>query len=312
MAISGVNCFNRCYFIDYLCCLSMDKYIMNAVIDYKQKLGIFDHIDETVYHSSPGISKHGLDLINQSPMHYKEHKNEETKALIYGGAVHCMVLEPDEFEKKYIVNTEFKDFRTNDAKKWRDEKQAQGMRVLSIQDYDDMMRMVDAIRAHPYASIILDPDCGKAEQSAYWIDNDKNIWQREDPTGRLCRCRPDFINKVHNWAVDLKTTQCAGASKFSKDCNNYRYHVQDAFYTDGLRQAGVRVSAFVFVAIEKKPPYGIGIYELSEQDRRLGRLIYQRDMLRYHDCMKANEWPGYPPEIRTLELPGYSKYVDYY
>lgn len=288
---------------------------MNAIVkdrDYKQSLGLFSDIKEDDYHASQGISKHGLDLINQSPMHYKQYKNAETNALIYGGAFHCMVLEPDLFHDKYIVNTDYKDFRTKAAKAWRDEKREQGQRVISLSDYDHMMRMHDAIREHPTASIMLDPDSGKAEQSAYWIDNDKNIWRHEDPTNRLCRCRPDFINEAHNLVVDLKTTQCAGASKFGRDIVNYRYDVQAAFYMDGLRQCGLRVVDFKFVAIEKTPPYGIGVYDIEVSDRQTARLKYQRDLLRYHDCMTTGEWPGYPTEIRTLELPALSRFVDYY
>lgn len=275
-------------------------------------LGIHDGIPEDVYHASPGISKHGLDLIEQSGAHYKAGFVEETKALIYGGAFHCLVLEPHLFESKYIVNNKHKTFQSNKAKAWRDEQHEQGLRVISQADFDHMRRMHDVIREHAYASILLDPTQGRAEQSAYWIDDNKQIWGDQDPTYRLCRCRPDFINEAHRLVIDLKTAVCAGASKFAKVCANHRYHVQDVFYTDGLRQCGKRVDAFVFVAIEKEPPYAIGIYKLSARARELGRRQYQRDMQKYNEFMTKKEWPSYPGEIRELDLPKYAEYVDYY
>lgn len=276
------------------------------------ELGLHDDIAENDYFASPGISKHGLDLINQSGAHYKEKKIEETKALIYGGAFHMMVLEPDKFDSRYVVNDMFDSFRSNDAKAWRQAENDAGRRVISIKEHNHMIAMHKTIRDHEYASILLDSESGKAEASAYWIDKDKSIWNGLDPTYRLCRCRPDFINEAHSVVIDLKTTICAGYSLFGKQCANFRYHVQASFYLDGLRNIGVKVKKFIFVAIEKEPPYSIGIYYLDVRAMQLGRQIYQQDMLKYHDFMDKEEWPSYEPHVRTLELPKYAEYVDYY
>lgn len=299
----------------------MDK--AKQILEILPKIGVHDDIPEERYHSSQGISKHGLDLINQSPLHYRTHRTEETKALIYGGAFHCLVLEPNLFDEKYVVNRLYKDFRSKKAQNYRDAVNRCGYRMISIDEFDHMNKMRDAIRKHSRASILLDPDSGAAEQSAYWIDNNRDIWASAprnmfdadfdfQPTGRLCRCRPDFVNYANNIIIDLKTAQCAGLSDFSRAVDRFRYHVQAAYYLDGFRQLDFFMKAFVFVAIEKEPPYGIGIYPLSIPALQTGRELYQRDLMTYHNCMTTNEWPCYPEEMREIDLPRYAKYVDVY
>ena len=278
----------------------------SEVIENKVELGIHNDLDESAYHSSPGISKHGLDLLNRSPEHYKHYKIEESDALIFGSAFHCLVLEPDLFDKKFAINP-FPDMRTKAAKEWKQEQNELGARILSEKDYLKMLTMCEKIRAHDIGKALLDPTQGKAELSAYWIDNNKKLWRHDTPTFRLCRARTDFLNTAHGVLIDLKTSNDAGYSDFSRQIANYRYHVQDAFYTDGFRQCGIDVNTFIFVVIEKAPPYGIGIYELSAEDRQWGREMYQRDLRVFDRCMKEQQWPGYPQEIRMIDLPRYAR-----
>lgn len=278
------------------------------------ELGIHSNMSDAEYFAVPCISKHGLDLINQSGAHYKKAVIPQTAAMLFGSALHCYVLEHEEFSTRFVIDGNPRS-KTKELKEWRADIQASGKKIITQTAMNHLDNMYHEIFSHDFASIYLDPESGRAEQAAFWIDKSKQIWDRDGvgPTYRLCKCKPDFINDAHDGlVVDLKTAQCAGASKFAKACHSFRYHVQDAFYTDGLRQVGQRVLKFVFIAIEKEPPYAIGIYELSENARHLGRQIYKDDLLKYHDFMTRNEWPGYPPELRELELPKYAEYIDYY
>lgn len=70
--------------------------------------GIYDNIPNADYHSGPGISKSGLDLIAKSPAHYfhainAANDNEPTDAQAFGTAFHALLLEPEEFKKTYVV-----------------------------------------------------------------------------------------------------------------------------------------------------------------------------------------------------------------
>jgi hypothetical protein len=88
---------------------------------------------------------------------------------------------------------------------------------------------------------------------------------------------------------------------------NYRYHAQEAFYTDGYRFANPGEFAdelsFIFVAVEKEAPFGVAVYELDQEAVNIGRALYKRNLETYVRCRAANEWPAYPNEVQTLSLP---------
>ena len=168
--------------------------------------------------------------------------------------------------------------------------------ILNPEQWKTIHAMRDALMAHPAANALLTGIPGKAEKSVYWIDA---------TTGVLCRCRPDWW-RDDNLIVDLKTTEDASPEGFARSIAKFRYDVQDAFYTDGVQQAtGKRPKAFVFIAVEKKPPYGVGVYVLDAETKDLGRAQYQHDLRVYAECVRTGEWPGYGDKIQTINLPAW-------
>jgi exodeoxyribonuclease VIII len=308
---------------------------MNETATKKQDsgpmLGIFDDISNEDYHASNGISKSGLDKIALSPEHYqtaRKHPKPSIPAWVVGTALHTIILEPDDFDNRYVMEppgapprptaTQLKAAKPTALALdrimfWEEfDAENEGKIVLSTKPGDDpfwkpsdwcmVHRMRDAILMHETASILLDPTQGKAEQSIYWLDKDNDYGVRE-PTHRLCKARPDFINYGHNLMIDLKTTADASYTGFRQSVSKWRYFVQDPWYTSGYYQAtGQAVQDFIFVAVEKQPPYGIGIYKLGLQEKRAGRSLMLRDLDTYSECMKSGDWPAYPPDIRDLEL----------
>lgn len=288
-------------------------------------LGLFDGISNQDYHYGRGISKSGLDLIRKNPAEYitrKRHPKPPTPAMVLGTAFHSLVLEPDKFEQEYVMEPVNAPRRPTavqiNAKKpspeslaaidfWKQwDAENAGKTPISTKPGDDpfwqpsdwcrLHRMRDAILLHPIASILVAPGSGRAEQTCYWVDYE---------TKKLCKCRPDWINDDHNLIVDLKSTEDASYTGFGKSIGNYRYHVQDAFYRDGMHAIGQTVAGFVFLAVEKSPPYNVALYRLGQEEVRTGRLMYQSDLIKYAQCHAADEWPGYPEEVRDLTLSQY-------
>ncbi|USZ80567.1 exodeoxyribonuclease VIII [Serratia phage MQ-4] len=166
--------------------------------------------------------------------------------------------------------------------------------ILNQDQWDAVHRAAKAIKDHPAASKLI--GAGKAEQSVYWTD---------PLTGELCRCRPDWW-RDDNIVVDLKTTENAGPDGFAKSIANFRYDVQAAFYLDGIEAAtGKRPRGFVFVAVEKKPPFAVGVYVLDAETLELGRAQYQHDLKIYAECQRSGVWPGYGDKIQTINLPAW-------
>lgn len=254
--------------------------------------GIYRLTNEA-YHSGPGISKSGLDLMARSPAHFIGAENKECPAFALGSATHCAILEPHEFEKRYFRGEDIR----RGTKAWDElETKAEGREVLKPQDWDLAWRIHDAVMSHDGAKILLSGLKGESEISAFWND---------PATGELCKCRPDYWLRDFGFVVDLKTTADASPSAFSRSIATYRYHVQAAFYSDGLTALGHRVNGFYFLAIEKDPPYACAVYSLAPEAITEGRRLYHRDLDTYHRCRENNIWPGYA-EFGELNLPAWA------
>jgi hypothetical protein len=264
--------------------------------------GVYPAMPFDEYFSFENISKHQLDSLARSPAHYRaalEHPRKRTPAMAFGAAVHAAVLEPEDFCSRYWQAPDT-DKRTKAGKQAYEAAEAAGHILLKEEEWIAILAMTDAIRAHPYASILLAPEDGESEISLSWIDEE---------TGVHCKARPDFVNSAHDLIVDLKTSENASMGAFARACVNYRYHVQAGFYLAAAPAAGVRANAFVFVVAETECPWAIGIYELAPDDLELGRTLYRKDLRLYAQCLASDTWPSYPPEVRQLELPQWARFV---
>ena len=269
-----------------------------GVLVKEYKPGVYDDINEKDYHASNAISKHGLDLIARTPAHYKYSENIDNPAFAFGRAIHCFVLEPERFNTDFILSP-YDDFRTKAAREWKEENKDKT--IYTESDYEALNIMRDKLHSHPMAGPLLDVKDGHAEQSIFWIDENTNC---------LCRCRPDYINYHFMYAIDLKTCINAGQSAFARDVARYRYHVQAAFYLAGLEAAKIYCDDFIFVAIEKTKPYAVACYDLDNEALDLGRYLYRRDMEKYRESFITDVWPGYPEDVRTIQLPPWASNSD--
>ncbi|WP_417841998.1 PD-(D/E)XK nuclease-like domain-containing protein [Terasakiella sp.] len=174
--------------------------------------------------------------------------------------------------------------------------------VLTQEEWDALHSMKSAVLAHPAARTALTGKPGRAEVSAYWHDPE---------TGALCRCRPDWWRE-DGLLVDLKTTDDAGPDAFARTLIKWRYHVQAPYYMDGagmaINQSGrngglAHPHNFVFIAVEKKPPYAVAAYVMNAESVGDGREEYQRDLATYAECSENDNWPGYSADFQMISVP---------
>lgn len=259
---------------------------------------IIDGMRNADYHAHPAISKSGLDKIAKSPAHYKAaafSASDGSDALVFGSAFHDYILLPEVFEDGYTVLPPDFNGRTKEGKSMLEAIRTQGRTALKAEWVKAIEGMAASLAAHPKAAALLSG--GKAEQSIFWTDED---------TGIECRCRPDYIHSS-GILVDLKTTNDAGEEEFARSVAKYRYHVQDAFYSEGYyRAAGTWPSGFVFVAVEKTAPYAVACYSLDDEAKAYGRELFQRDLQTLLQAEQTQDWRAYSPEIQTLSLPAWA------
>lgn len=176
-----------------------------------------------------------------------------------------------------------------------------GRTIIDGQTYEQLTSMVRAVLAHPVAGKLITGE-GKAEASVYWNDPE---------TGELCRCRPDFWRR-DGIIVDLKSTDDASPEAFGKSVANWRYHVQSEMYLEGMNaafEAGhfpdgyAKPKAFIFLVVEKKPPYAVASYVLDPESATQGQREFRENLAVYAECKKTDKWPAYGDDIQTVGLP---------
>ena len=251
------------------------------------------NMTNTEYHAHPSISKSGLDLINRSPAHYRwaqDNPQDPTPAMRLGTLTHLAVLEPDRFNSECIVMPTL-DRRTKAGKEAWEEFQANhpDQELMTSDEHTRITAIRDAVMAHPIARKLLD-QIDQVEASTFWTD---------PATGVECRCRPDAI-LGNGMMIDLKTTDDAGPG-FHRSVAKFRYHVQAAYYGDGM--GGMEERPMVFIAVESSAPHLVACHMISPDSLLAGREAYKRNLETYLECTKSGEWPGYPTTINQIELP---------
>lgn len=270
--------------------------------------GLHPNIPHETYHGRTlGIaSKSALDLIRKAPAVYKAwvdgllDEEEEPEALIFGGMLHCAILEPERFYRKYVVAPDFGNctYKENKAARnaWRAENA--GREEVTAKQYRMIEGMADSVRRHPLAGKLFTG--GEAEVTLSWVD---------EATGLRCKGRADYY-KVDTsglaLAVDLKSTQDATPKGFATSVANYGYERQAYFYQQGFAAVGRPLDAFIFVAVEKEAPYLLRPITLGPDSIAEGAESIREDMATLAKCLKSGHWPGYDEDIAEIELPAWA------
>lgn len=254
-------------------------------------------LSEQAYHEAPGIRSSALKAAMRSSSHYVaylEQPRADTPALRLGRLAHLAILEPDVFDRTVRARPA-SDLRTAKGKAellaWRAE-QPSGLVDVTTDEYATLQGMRDAAYAHPRLRHLL--ASGSAEQTLFW---------RDPAHDAPCKARMDWCAQG-GIVVDLKTTMDASLDSFGRDVQRYQYGVSAAHYLEGARVSGVaNPDVFILVAIEKTPPYGIGLYTLGSDVLDWGHQWRHHAMANITRVMRTNEAPGYPDHFQVLELP---------
>lgn len=201
-----------------------------------------------------------------------------------------------------VVEIKHPDRRTKAAREEIAAARAEGKVPLLTKDLQDVRRMVDAVRAHPIARRLLDPDRGgEPETVIVWQDPDVGIMRR----AMLDMLRIDGPGRPR--VVDLKTTTSVAPRAISKAIDERNYHQQDPWYVDGVESLGVDDPAFLFVFVQKTPPHLVTVVQLPDDDVAQGRRDNRAAMETWAACVEADDWPAYTDDIAYIGLPAWSR-----
>lgn len=258
-------------------------------------------LDEQTYHRDPALSSSGAKLLlpPSCPALFKWRRDNpvESATFDFGRAAHAVVLGAG----AHIKVVDAPDWRSKAARDDRDAIRAAGHTPLLAADWSTVQAMADAIRTHPVAAALLDPDHGRPEVSIRWHDHVHGIDRR---------ARLDWLPDSDGGQMvvpDLKTTVSADPGEFGRSVFRYGYALQAQFYTDAVTAAGLADDVtFRFVAVEKTPPHLVNVFELDALAHTVGRAQVDEACRIYAECTRTDTWPGYGDDVTYLTAPAWA------
>lgn len=211
-----------------------------------------------------------------------------------GIAAHAILLEGDDRTSTVHADS----WRSKAAQDQRDEIRAAGRIPLLARDATSVQTMVRAVRRqlatrHDDPPLLAD---GKPEQTLLWRERD--VW---------CRARPDWLRTDHTAIDDLKTT--SGSADPHQWARTRLWDIgadlQAAMYSRGVQALTGRWPLFRLIVVETEPPYALSVLSLSPSALELARRKLEHALAVWRQCLQTRSWPGYPPDLAYVELPGW-------
>lgn len=285
---------------------------------------IFADLSDDDYHNSIGLSSTQIKDAMQSLMYFDAKYNQKLIApsegphFDVGRLLHCMVLEPDKVDERFILKPDISrpsvpqrinydkwvkagrpDIKTHpnpptklaiERCEFWDNFDTNNRCVISQDQLTLAENMAKAIKANPVVSSMLQHDNLQCESSYYRRDLESNL---------LVKARPDI--KFGDSIADIKTIALRGPvdedwliSTLRAEVIKRKYHLSAALYLDVTN-----AHDFIFIFVNKEPNYHwVAVLKLSDELVEKGRELYQKTLINIANAYHTNCWPE-PVSIAT-------------
>lgn len=233
------------------------------------------------------LSYSSLSAFKESPARFVEYKFRQkatTDAMLYGSMVHCLVLEPEDFDNRY--------FTFDDSAKCSEIIAGGAKSPRATKIYKEWYA-AEAEQAGE--RIVVTPDDFRAAQAvARTVTNNR-------ASAKVLRVCPqhekpiewEYKNfKFHGFidgdgdenTFDLKTCADAAPDKFQRDIVRMDYHVQAAMYLYGNR----KVKNYYIIAVDKTG--GVSVHKMHDKLLEKGMEEYDRLVGKFNECILSEGW----------------------
>ncbi len=252
---------------------------------------IYENMTFADYLKIPALNSSTLKPYVISPRKgfYEQNKESESKeAFKIGRLVHSLTLEGEEKTKEEIrnnyitsgfpVNPNTKKPYGQDTqkfKKWHDE---QGNKdILTDIEFNTIKKIVRAIKNNKEAVKLLD-------QSPY---RETVLTWTCRFTGHKCKAMIDAHSKC--LAGDLKTiSKQLTKSNLEREIYNRSYHLQFAFYRDGLKANNINAEDFFVIFAQSQDEYDVASFYIDEETLHQGQNNYLKAIKNYNIAYSDN------------------------
>lgn len=265
------------------------------------EVGIHKNISEKTYHHEWLCASRGLlDDAWKSGKHLAESirtfHEDDTPALRLGRATHDFIEDAGAAKEKWGILPKDLNRKTSAGKEMYERTVADYGEscVLTYDQFAQVEAMRDAVMDHPIASAIIKATTD-TEVSLVWDDKESGV---------RCKARLDLLTNKGIWA-DIKTTEDASPEGFSSSFAKFGYHRQALFYSMGVSALLDQPYRCAFIAVEKKPPYCVAVYEPDQQCLFAAEVEIKRRLKRWKEIWEKQDFSGYPLKTHYIGLPAW-------
>lgn len=240
---------------------------------------------------APALTNSGIKLLlNSCPARFAyehpainqpEEERKSSAAQRLGNLVHRLALDKG---GDYAISP-FDEYRSKEAKAWREETEAQGLIAVKQADFDRATAMATAIRQGILRETRDEPYQTEVVMAWQRTVGDFTFW---------CRGMIDVWCPSLGLALDVKTCADAGDKAISRAFAT-GYANQHDWYRGGIEAitGNHGRTRFGFLFVEKEAPYLYRYGEADEAFRWAAQQMNDRAAAIFARCLKAGEWPGY-------------------
>ena len=228
-------------------------------------------------------------LVTETPENFIAPRTKKSEAMNFGSIVHALALDKGD---KFQISP-YSDYKTKDAREWRDEVIEQGDIPIKPADYAEAADMAKVIKRKIH--VALDGAKYQTEVPFFWQEGE--TW---------CSGMADVWCEERSMVIDPKVTSRIHGEIARAHIYNQGWHLQSAWYRRGLEaimpeRAGRLVFANLLISPDE--PYTSRLISVSEAWRHIGERECLRALRLFDQCMATDTWPGYPQEVEVLDAP---------
>lgn len=233
--------------------------------------GLMDHTGHLSFSS--------LKAFAESPskfMEYKLAKKEATDAMLFGAMLHCLVLEPLDFDRRYLCLDDTDICNSIGGAKPRATKQYKEWKALVVAEAGER----EIVEPNEYlAAKIIASNVLHNRASAKILDM---CWEHEKPVEwefKNFMFKGYIDGKGEKAICDLKTCPDAEPKKFHRTLIDGRYYLQAAMYLYAL---GENLPYYI-IAVDKVG--GVSVHKLEDRLIEYGMTEYNMLLDRFNECI---------------------------
>ena len=159
---------------------------------------------------------------------------EPSDALVFGKLAHCMLLEPEELEKRFVVADWGTKTRDTAAYRKFIKDFTDKRTVVSSEEWERSGKMIANLRGHKLAASIIAG--AKTEMPIVW---------RDDQTGLLMKCKVDAIKRTKNGIVVIDYKTSGDIDNFIKWPHKNSYYLRSTVRRFLKNTENIRASSFL-------------------------------------------------------------------